>query len=269
MLFMELLCIAGPETTEIVESVCKSVGLRLRSCLTIAEACELIKAEPKRWISVVTALGTNKATSCWPLLALTKHHAPQAYVIVYSHTAQCGDPKIRLECFKAGAKMVTCYQSALTNALNELRVARLTKGGTLSCPYCKMENLTEDTMHRHLDLYHTYDLNIAAPCPVCDICNPSHRGGLAVHYHNNHGPVDRREVSCGPRGSFTAFALVVCQRPSDGKFLMVQEPLGIGGGYWLPAGRVDPGETLTAGGVREALEEAGVHVEIRQVFPLD
>ena len=27
---------------------------------------------------------------------------------------------------------------------------------------------------------------------------------------------------------------------------MVQEPLGVGGGYWLPAGRVDPGEKLTA-----------------------
>ena len=27
-----------------------------------------------------------------------------------------------------------------------------------------------------------------------------------------------------------------------GKFLMVQEPLGVGGGYWLPAGRVDPRE---------------------------
>ena len=26
---------------------------------------------------------------------------------------------------------------------------------------------------------------------------------------------------------------------------MVQEPLGVGGGYWLPAGRVDPREKLT------------------------
>ena len=37
---------------------------------------------------------------------------------------------------------------------------------------------------------------------------------------------------------------------------MVQEPLGVGGGYWLPAGRVDPGEKLTDGGVRETFEEA-------------
>ena len=43
---------------------------------------------------------------------------------------------------------------------------------------------------------------------------------------------------------------------------MVQEPPGVGGGYWLPAGRVDPGEKLTDGRVRITLEEAGVHFAI-------
>ena len=47
---------------------------------------------------------------------------------------------------------------------------------------------------------------------------------------------------------------------------MVQEPLGVGGGYWLPAGRVDPGEKLRDGGVRETLEEAGVHIAITRVL---
>jgi 8-oxo-dGTP pyrophosphatase MutT (NUDIX family) len=47
---------------------------------------------------------------------------------------------------------------------------------------------------------------------------------------------------------------------------MVQEPLGIGGGYWLPAGRVDPGESLVAGGLREVLEEGGVQVRITAVL---
>ena len=53
-----------------------------------------------------------------------------------------------------------------------------------------------------------------------------------------------------------------------GKFIMVQEPLGVGGGYWLPAGRVDPGEKLTQGAIREALEEAGIHIEITGVLHL-
>ena len=47
---------------------------------------------------------------------------------------------------------------------------------------------------------------------------------------------------------------------------MVQEPLGVGGGYWLPAGRVDPGEKMTDGGVRETLEEAGIHIAITRVL---
>lgn len=52
---------------------------------------------------------------------------------------------------------------------------------------------------------------------------------------------------------------------SKGRFLMVNEPAGIAGGkpnYWLPAGRVDANETMSQAGEREALEEAGVHVEV-------
>jgi 8-oxo-dGTP pyrophosphatase MutT (NUDIX family) len=46
---------------------------------------------------------------------------------------------------------------------------------------------------------------------------------------------------------------------------MVNEPAGIAGGkprYWLPAGRVDAGEGMIEAGKREALEEAGIEVEI-------
>lgn len=34
-------------------------------------------------------------------------------------------------------------------------------------------------------------------------------------------------------------------------------------GYWLPGGGLDEGETLRECGVRECLEEAGVHVELK------
>ena len=49
---------------------------------------------------------------------------------------------------------------------------------------------------------------------------------------------------------------------------MVNEPAGIARDkprYWLPAGRVDAGEGFIEAGVREALEEAGVQVEITGV----
>lgn len=37
-------------------------------------------------------------------------------------------------------------------------------------------------------------------------------------------------------------------------------------GYWLPAGRVDHGETFVQAGIRETLEEAGVSVRITGVI---
>lgn len=56
------------------------------------------------------------------------------------------------------------------------------------------------------------------------------------------------------------FALVVV-RDSAGRFLVVQEKKH-GQRWYLPAGRVEPGELLVEGAVRETLEETGVEVEI-------
>ena len=73
-------------------------------------------------------------------------------------------------------------------------------------------------MHRHLELHHTYDPNYDhLLCPICKKGYPANQGGLQVHFHNKHGPETRREKKHGPRGSITAFALVVCRRESDGK----------------------------------------------------
>lgn len=260
----ELLCLAGSSTTQVAQSCCDDHSVALRNCATAAEVVDLIAAEPQHWLGLVLALGTNDQTSCWPILEKAREVAPQLFVAIYSHTAQA-DCKLRLQCFDAGARMVTSYPSALDSVI-KLLVAERATVGSLSCAYCGVEGLSEDALHRHLDLFHTYERNIDAPCPICSQVTDPRLGGLAVHYHNNHGPPERREIHHPGRAPLAAFALVVCQRPSDGKFLMVQEPLGIGGGYWLPAGRVDPGETLVAGGLREVLEEAGVHVRITAVL---
>ncbi|MGE0711539.1 MAG: NUDIX hydrolase [Planctomycetota bacterium] len=57
------------------------------------------------------------------------------------------------------------------------------------------------------------------------------------------------------------FAIVVVRRPRDGKFLVVHER-GHGQRWYLPAGRVEPGESIFAGALRETLEESGVPVEL-------
>ena len=53
---MEVLCLAGSATTEIVRKEC--VGFKLKCCSKTEEACQLIKE--KTWVAVVAALGENK-----------------------------------------------------------------------------------------------------------------------------------------------------------------------------------------------------------------
>lgn len=49
----------------------------------------------------------------------------------------------------------------------------------------------------------------------------------------------------------------------DGKILLMQEAGAKARGKWnLPAGHLDPNETLEEGATREAMEETGCHVEI-------
>ena len=202
----ELLCLAGSSTTQLAQSSCDDHSVTLRICSTAAEVVELIAAEPQRWLGLVLALGTNDETSCWPVLKNAREIAPQLFVAIYSHTAQA-DCKLRLQCFGAGARMVTAYPSALDSLVKQLAAGRATVG-PLSCAYCGMQGLSEDALHRHLDLFHTYEPNIDAPCPICSRLTDPHRGGLAVHYHNNHGPPERREAHHPGRAPLTAFALV-------------------------------------------------------------
>lgn len=60
------------------------------------------------------------------------------------------------------------------------------------------------------------------------------------------------------------FSVVICQRPSDGHFLLVKERACRG--WWVPAGGVDSHETFLEGAVRECKEEAGVDIRLLSVI---
>jgi NADH pyrophosphatase NudC (nudix superfamily) len=131
--------------------------------------------------------------------------------------------------------------------------------GTYTCPTCNFSQLTENELHSHYELYHSSEANHKnVNCPICQkLCGwPP----LPVHIHNSHGPPANREPHFP---AFSAFAWVIIRREEDGKFILVNEPAGLCNGspkYWLPAGRVDEGETFVQAGQREALEEAGLEV---------
>jgi 8-oxo-dGTP pyrophosphatase MutT (NUDIX family) len=55
--------------------------------------------------------------------------------------------------------------------------------------------------------------------------------------------------------------LVICQHPETKKFVLIQE--GCKNGWWIPAGRVDPGESFSVAAKREMLEEAGIEIDLK------
>jgi phosphatase NudJ len=62
------------------------------------------------------------------------------------------------------------------------------------------------------------------------------------------------------------FSLVVVRR--DDQFLLVHEQKHEQAWY-LPAGRVEPGETLAEAAIRETLEESGVEIELEGLLRLE
>jgi 8-oxo-dGTP pyrophosphatase MutT (NUDIX family) len=62
----------------------------------------------------------------------------------------------------------------------------------------------------------------------------------------------------------TLVVLVVV--PHEGRYLVVEERDGT---FYLPAGRVEPGENLIAAAVRETAEEAGIMIGLRGIVGVD
>jgi phosphatase NudJ len=60
------------------------------------------------------------------------------------------------------------------------------------------------------------------------------------------------------------FALVVARKGE--RFLLVEER---DGEWYLPAGRVEPGESFAEGAIRETLEEAGVAIALEGIFKIE
>lgn len=60
------------------------------------------------------------------------------------------------------------------------------------------------------------------------------------------------------------FVLVVV--PHEGRYLVVEER---DGSFYLPAGRVEPGENLMAAAVRETIEEAGALIGLQGFLGFD
>lgn len=214
------------------------------------------------------------------LLARLSGAMPHAFLVVLSDDRSATEcSTLRWSCFQVRVHMVTSILSpdALTTALTLLesqhrsrmvhsRKSLASTTPTFICPCCELNELTPDMLHSHTTLFHSNTkLKTMVKCPICDTIEKQY----FVHLHNFHGPPSRGEApnESDKPNLFYPYALCVIRRPSDGKFLMVQEFSN--SGFWLPGGHVENGETLSDGAKRETFEEAGVNVRLIGILSIE
>ncbi|CAE7884743.1 ndx-1 [Symbiodinium microadriaticum] len=248
-----LVVAADPVGAELSAAVLHA-GLRAE-VVAPATALSCIGRLPGR-LAVVLAQSPEKDF----LRCLRRGHGQVFTIAMDEAFAHC--PASRLDAFDAGARMVTSSVAAVKEALAKVS-AVFSSAGPFACTACGLSPLSENALHLHMHFHHAVDAVSEDSCPICAERPPN----LAVHLHNSHGPPAEREP---PRAPYATFAWCVCRR-LDGRFLLVNEPSGIAGGrpnFWLPAGRVDRGESLQEACRREALEEAGISVRVTGLLRL-
>ncbi|KAG2379396.1 hypothetical protein C9374_007535 [Naegleria lovaniensis] len=138
---------------------------------------------------------------------------------------------------------------------------------------------SENDLVKHCLQHHARE-NSKQICTICDLRNNdrslkgSRDWGFSTHLYFEHGEMAtpeakrkeeiQQEMSSKPTYSF---ALVIVRQPSTGKFLLVEECCSQG--WWLPAGRVDPGERFEEAALRETVEEAGIQVELKNILRVE
>eukprot|EP00048_Salpingoeca_helianthica_P021701 m.13919 g.13919 ORF g.13919 m.13919 type:complete len:313 (+) comp6307_c0_seq1:35-973(+) len=181
---------------------------------------------------------------------------PTAFIIVF----QDASAQLRAEYFELGANMVGAVDEDVQLALVRV-AAQFQTPGKLSCPYCPLQ-LTAEQLWWHVPLYHIESTRKHGMCPICNVSQRV----IQVHIHDSHVPPGQhKEDQTGL--PLHAFSIVVCRRPADGKFLMVQEFASEG--FWFPGGRMDPGETFAMAAIRECQEEAGVKIVLKGVLGVE
>jgi len=215
---------------------------------------------------VIAALGTNKEKKDhWEeLIKEIRYKDKKTFIVIFSYTAS-NTPKLRYDCFAAEVNMVTDCLQSLKKVLAQINKT-LIYPGKLTCPYCNFSSLTEDGLWIHLPLYHV-NVSNSIKISSCPLCLKKPVPNLPVHYRNMHGPCGRGEIISEFNHedvTLYAFSLVVVFNKKKDSFLLVQEFAN--SGYWLPGGRVDPGEDLQVAAIRECQEEAGVDIKITGVL---
>ena len=157
--------------------------------------------------------------------------------------------------------MITASVTQIRQVFHQLLpLSRPDSRPTYQCPYCNWPSLSFSQLYSHVPLYHTNEQTLSVNCQLCQRLVRSY----AVHLHEDHAQGHRERPNATP---LYAFALIVCQRKRDKRFLVVQESGSMG--FWLPGGRVEVGEQLDKAAERETLEEAGIKIRLTGVLKIE
>lgn len=228
----------------------------------------------------------------YPIIKMIRTISKQIFLCVFS--AQLIEhPMGRYQCFEEGASMVTgsfddvrrvmkfisscggefpnsnSNSSSNDNGYSNNNSSQLPgTRGSYTCPFCEKTGFTEDQLWRHCPMYHINEKNTEGI--TCPICREYTRGPFQVHLHNGHGPPGRGEMTSEftmAETTLYSFALVVCHNKKYNSFLLVQEFAN--SGYWLPGGRIDPGENPAEAAIRETKEEAGIDIKLTGMIKIE
>lgn len=131
------------------------------------------------------------------------------------------------------------------------------------CPYCQISGFEDLEFIKHWALFHG-NVNEKLKCPICSKKGDDQVKGDSTWGFSNHLLVEHEYEKPLKKETFYGFSLVICQHPKTKKFILIQE--GSQSGWWIPAGRVDPGEDFIDAAKRESLEEAGIEIELKGIL---
>lgn len=265
-----------------------SIEVSVDSVSIITEKYQISLSDIKRTIKSVTTLKLSQydvviLNHCDQLidrlLPIIREKNTKLFIIIYSINAN-ESAIFRETCFKLSCNMVTIdpisiskvYDVIATAKYNHVQYANDKSMTFYQCPYpqCGVTNLTEDDLWRHCPLYHIGTPNAQRiDCPICHQQCGRNGKPFQVHLRNEHGLCANHIIESEYKGGVPSyvFSLVVVRRKSDGKFLLVQEFASCG--FWLPGGRVDPGETTESAALRECEEEAGVKITLKGIIKIE
>jgi hypothetical protein len=144
----------------------------------------------------------DQAEMSWPLLRMVQRpHAPyderlrRVFVLVISESV-ASSPRLTLDAFGAGARMVTPSDDDCRHALELLRLTSVkTPGQTakramVRCPTCGHGGMTHAQLFGHYSLCHVAEPGGDGQCPICQrVCRRGHGfESFAKHLCAKHQP---------------------------------------------------------------------------------